>query len=44
MKFLCQKNYTANINYHDFMASVLYALKIINFYKTKILFQLIITI
>ena len=26
MKFLCQKNYTANINYHDFMASVLYAL------------------
>ena len=26
MKFLCQKNYTANINYHDFMASILYAL------------------
>ena len=26
MKFLCQKNYTANINYHDFMASMLYAL------------------
>ena len=25
MKFLCQK-ITANINYHDFMASVLYAL------------------
>ena len=26
MKFLCQKDYTSNINYHDFMASVLYAL------------------
>ena len=26
MKFLCQKNYTANINYHDFMASILYSL------------------
>ena len=26
MNFLCQKNYTANINYHDFLASVLYAL------------------
>ena len=26
MKFLCQKNYTANINYHDFMASILYTL------------------
>ena len=26
MKFLCQKNYTANINYHDFMASILDAL------------------
>ena len=26
MKFLCQKNYTANINYDNFMASILYAL------------------
>ena len=28
MKFLCQKNYTTNINYHNFMASILYALKV----------------
>ena len=26
MKFLCQKKYTANINYHDFMTSMLYTL------------------
>ena len=26
MKFLCQKNYTSNINYHDFMGSIIYAL------------------
>ena len=26
MKFLCQRNYTSNMNYHDFMASILYAL------------------
>ena len=26
MKFLCQKNYTANINYHDFMGSILFQL------------------
>ena len=37
-EILVSKNYTANINYHDFMASILYAL-INNFYKTEILIQ-----